>query len=271
MARLIGKYEIQGEIGKGGFGQVYVARDPVVNRKVAIKLLISTEDPDILGRFRDEAASAGRLRHKNVVTIYDYGEHEGVPFLVMEYLEGRTLEQILRSAEKISLLQKMQIMAQAADGLHCAHQNGIVHRDVKPSNIMVLGDGTVKIMDFGIARALQDDTRRTRTGLLIGTLSYMCPEQFQCGIADAQADIWAYGVIYYELVTGVHPFQAPDPATLMYRITNVDPPAVQALLPGCPSALVDILNKALGERSGSALSGTSKICSSMPNRKSSSI
>jgi serine/threonine protein kinase len=249
MAKRIGKYEIQGEIGKGGFGHVYVALDPVVNRQVAIKVLISAEDPDILARFRAEAEAAGRLRHKNVVTVYDYGEVEGVPYLVMEYLEGDTLQQLMQGPRKLSLLEKISIMTQAADGLQCAHQNGIIHRDVKPSNIMVLRDGSVKIMDFGIARALQSDTtRRTRTGFLIGTMSYMCPEQFQNGTVDALCDIWAYGVIYYELVTGVHPFQAADPATLMYRINNVEPPPVLTLLPECPEALAAVLQKTLAKQ-----------------------
>ena len=248
MTKRIGKYEIQGEIGKGGFGHVYCALDPVVNRQVAIKVLISAEDPDVLGRFRAEAAAAGGLRHKNVVTIYDYGEQDGIPYLVMEYLQGETLQQFLQGGRRLSLLEKLDIMSQTAEGLHCAHQNGIIHRDVKPSNVMVLRDGTVKIMDFGIARALQSDTtRRTRTGFLIGTLSYMCPEQFQGGTADALADIWAYGVIYYELVTGVHPFQASDPATLMYRINSVEPQPILTLLPECPPALAAVIHKSLAK------------------------
>src|SRR5258706_10419342 len=129
----IGKYEIRGELGRGGFGHVYVALDPIVNRLVAIKVLISADDPEILSRFRSEAAAAGRLHHKNIVTIYDYGEQDGLPYLVMEYLEGQTIQQIVQTpgARQLSLLEKMDIMSQAAEGLHCAHQNGIVHRDVK--------------------------------------------------------------------------------------------------------------------------------------------
>lgn len=248
MTDRIGKYEVRGEIGHGGFGHVYVARDPLVNRLVAIKVLISAEDREVLGRFRAEAAAAGRLHHKNIVTIYDYGEQDGLPYLVMEYLEGRTIQQILQTsgARELSLLEKLDVMSQAAEGLHCAHQNGIVHRDVKPSNIMVLRDGSVKILDFGIARVVHSDTtRRTRTGFLIGTLAYMCPEQFLGEQVDARADIWAYGVIFYELLGGVHPFQANDPASLMYRINNVEPAAISALAPDCPEALAAVLRRAL--------------------------
>jgi serine/threonine-protein kinase len=177
MIERIGKYEIQAELGRGGFGRVYRAHDPGVNRLVAIKVLTSEGDPDLLGRFRAEAGTTGNLIHKNIVTVYDYGEHNGMPYLVMELLEGQNFYQIIHTGKPFSLLEKVGMMSQVAEGLHAAHLRGVVHRDVKPSNIMLLPDGNVKIMDFGIARVMgQSTTRRTRKGDLLGTILYMAPE-----------------------------------------------------------------------------------------------
>ena len=175
MLQKISKYEIRGELGKGGFGQVYLGFDPDMARLVAIKVLSSAE-PSLVARFRTEAMAAGNLHHKNLVTIHEFGEDQGVFFLVMEYLEGRDLQRVMGEPDTLTLVDKIRIMSQVAEGLQCAHQNGIVHRDVKPSNIMLLNDGTVKLMDFGIARLTRDDsTRLTQSGFLIGTISYMAP------------------------------------------------------------------------------------------------
>src|SRR5215510_7348372 len=159
----IGRYKIEGLIGRGGFGRVYRAFDPNVNRTVAIKVLHIESDLDeeqLLTRFRAEAKTTGTLFHKNVVTVYEYGEQDGLPYLVMEYLQGRDLEYILEKQEPLKLAEKVSLMQQAGEGLQYAHSKGIVHRDVKPGNIMVLHDGTVKLMDFGIARLLQDHGTR---------------------------------------------------------------------------------------------------------------
>ncbi len=174
----IGRYKVQEELGRGGFGRVYRAYDPTVGRPVAIKILTDVS-ADTQTRFRNEAMVAGNLRHKNIVTVYEYGSYEGLPFLAMEYLEGEDLHHILASHKPLTLLEKCAIMSQVADGLCYAHANGVVHRDMKPANIMVLRDGTVKIMDFGIARltSTPDATRLTQQGYLIGTLRYMAPEQ----------------------------------------------------------------------------------------------
>src|SRR5215467_6644340 len=147
----IGRYQIVGELGCGGFGRVYRGYDPTVGRPVAIKILTQVSE-DNRTRFRNEAVVAGNLGHKNIVTVYEYGTHGDLPFLAMEYLEGRDLHQIIASHQSLSLLKKCNIMSEVAEGLHCAHQSGVVHRDMKPGNIMVLADGSVKIMDFGIAR-----------------------------------------------------------------------------------------------------------------------
>ena len=242
----IGRYQVLGELGRGGFGCVYRAFDASVGRQVAIKVL-TAGGADVLRRFRNEAQVAGNLRHENVVTVYEYGEYEGQPFLAMEYLEGEDVHHILTSHKPLSLLEKCNIMSQVAEGLECAHRNGVVHRDVKPANIMVRADGRVKIMDFGIARVTQgrDATRLTQEGWVVGTLLYMAPEQFAGGEVDPLCDIFAYGVVYYELLTGMHPFQAPDSRALMFKISFEDPPSIRSIVPDCPEALERVIMRIL--------------------------
>jgi len=247
-SRQIGKYQIQAELGRGGFGSVYRAYDPTVGRLVAIKVLTTAGDQNLLTRFKNEAAAAGNLRHKNIVTIYDFGDQEGLPYIVMEFLEGEDLQHIISRNKPLTLLEKVSIMLQVADGLHCAHRSGIVHRDVKPGNIRLLPDGTVKIMDFGIARLVAEGsggTRLTRQGYVIGTLPYMAPEQLHGNEVDFLCDIFAYGVTYYELLSGKHPFHGSDPRAVFYRITNEDPDRIRNLVPECPEALEAILHRTL--------------------------
>jgi serine/threonine protein kinase len=244
----IGKYVIQEELGKGGFGTVYRAWDPTVNRAVAIKVLKVQDDNELLTRFRNEAAATGKLHHRNIVTIHDFGEHNGTPYMVMQLLDGHTLQDVIAGRKPATLVQKMDFMAQVAEGLHHAHQHGIVHRDVKPSNIMIMPDDSVQIMDFGIARLASDATSRlTQQGSVIGTVLYMAPEQLQGSNTDYRADIWAYGVIYYELLTGKSPFAAPDLRTVFYRIVNDDPPPMRSLNPDIPEDLEHVISRALAK------------------------
>jgi serine/threonine-protein kinase len=241
----IDKYEIKEEIGHGGFGTVYRAFDPGVGRPVAIKVLTAGGDPELLARFRNEATAAGNLHHPNIVTIYEFGEYQGLPYLVMELLTGHDLQKSI-NAGQLSLYEKVGIMQQVARGVHYAHEHGVVHRDIKPANIMVLTDGTVKIMDFGIARLTQGDvTRQTRTGYLVGTVHFMSPEQIQDARVDALCDVWAFGVVYYELLTGQLPFRAADQVSLMYKIVNTEPARLRTLVPSCPEALENIVHRAL--------------------------
>lgn len=243
----IGKYEILQELGHGGFAHVYLGYDPSIPRKVAIKRLSAGGDASQVSRFRVEAEAAGSLTHVNIVTIYDFGEDNGTFFLVMQYLEGRDLQKVMRSSE-LTLLDKMRIMTQIANGLQCAHQHGIVHRDVKPANIMVLPDGTVKIMDFGIARMAESSERLTQTGFVVGTIYYMAPEQLTPGMeADARADIWAFGAMYYELLAGRHPFQDPDLQKVANLIKYSDPVPIQNVCPECPEALAAVLARLLNK------------------------
>src|SRR5215831_18864194 len=245
--KCLGKYEIQAQLGRGGFGTVYRAFDPTVGRLVAVKVLASEGGKDLVTRFRNEAMAAGNLRHENIVTIYEFGEDKGVRFIAMEYLEGEDLQQVLASGKPLTLLEKVSIMTQAAAGLDCAHRHGVVHRDVKPANIRILPDGIVKIMDFGIARLMRDSgvARLTRQGHVLGTLLYMAPEQVMSSQSDALCDIFAFGVTFYELLTGRHPFQDEDPRSVFYKITSEDPELIHHLVPNCPETLDHVIRRAL--------------------------
>jgi predicted Ser/Thr protein kinase len=254
----IGRYEITGTIGSGGSGQVYSAFDRTVGRVVAIKVLNAPGDPDLVRRFQAEAKTVANLHHKNIVTVHEYGEENGVPYLVMEYLKGTTLQELIRQGS-LSLLEKLEIMSEVAEGLQYAHERGITHRDVKPANIMQLTDGAVKIMDFGIARfAAEGATRLTQTGLLIGSIMYMAPEQFS-GTADALTDVFGYGVTFYELLTGSNPFSAKDPVGIIFKIANTDPPPVSSTVPECPHALDRILARTLAREREARYSSLSDV------------
>ncbi len=247
--RQIGRYKVIKEIGRGGFGRVYHALDPSVGRHVAVKVLTESS-PDLLTRFRNEAIVAGNLRHENIVTVYEYGEHEGSPFLAMEFLEGETLQQIIGSHKPLTLLEKCNIMSQVAEGLACAHESRVIHRDVKPANIMVLPGGRVKIMDFGIAKLLRNEetTRLTQEGFVIGTLLYMSPEQLKgTPDVDALCDIYSYGVIFFEFVAGRHPFQAADTQSLMYKAAFEEPPPIRKFVADFPDSLQVVISRTLAK------------------------
>jgi len=247
MIKSIGEFEIHSELGRGGMGCVYRAHDPRVGRDVAIKVLSNEGDEDLLARFRSEAGTTAKLNHKNIVTIYAYGEQDGMPYIVMELLEGQDLGKLMKSPQPLPLMEKVRILHQVAEGLSYAHENKIIHRDIKPGNIMLLPDGTVKILDFGIARVTgSNSTRRTQQGYFLGTVAYMAPEQFKLGLdADRLVDIFAYGDVAYQLITGEHPFGLGDPGALMYRITTVEPKPIRDLAPDCPEALSSIIHQLL--------------------------
>jgi serine/threonine protein kinase len=242
----IGRYEILRELGRGGFGRVYLANDPLMKCEVAIKVMSNADDPEMLARFRDEAASARKLRHESIVTIYDVGDERGVPYIVMEYLQGMDLQKIRDQNVRLSLVEKVRILSQTAAGLQVAHENGIIHRDVKPANIMVLKDGSVKIMDFGIARFNGEGaTRHTRTGVLVGTLQYIPPEQFEGHPVDPMADLWAFGVIAYQMFSGRNPFEAAETMQVIYNITSLPIPELHQLNPEVPEDLCQLVRKLL--------------------------
>jgi hypothetical protein len=257
--KFIGKYKVEEEIGSGGFGRVYSAHDPGFNRTVAIKVMSAPGDPDLVQRFRTEATTVANLHHKNIVTVHDSGVQDGAPYLVMEYLKGTNLQDLIRE-NSLSLLQKIEIMSEVANGLQCAHELGIIHRDVKPANIMRLASGAVKIMDFGIARIATEATSNlTKTGFIIGTLAYMSPEQFNGSAADAQCDIFAFGVTFYELLTGKNPFASPNTGETITRIITIEPPPVSSVVPGCPEGLDRILKNTLAKSREARYSSLSDV------------
>lgn len=219
----IGKYDILREIGRGGMGKVYGAIDPTIGRMVAIKQVtaVVSDDPELLKRFYREAQSTGKLQHPNIVTLHDLGEQDGIPYLVMEYLEGDSLERIIHERRPYTVAEKLHIIIQVCEGLAYAHERQIIHRDIKPGNIVVLNEGGVKIVDFGIA---QFGTERfTRTGQVVGSLYYMSPEQLQDADIDVRSDIYSTGIVLFEFLSGSLPFRGKDPASTMAKILHDTP------------------------------------------------
>jgi eukaryotic-like serine/threonine-protein kinase len=241
----LGKYEVLGELGHGAMGVVYRARDPFINRLVALKTITTgvADDPAMLQRFYREAQSAGGLQHPNIVTIYDMGEAGALPYIAMELVEGENLDQVIARRSALPITLKVVYAQQACRAFDYAHKRGIVHRDIKPGNVMVNKDGTVKVVDFGIARVLE--TSRTQTGMLIGTFAYMSPEQYHGEHADERSDIWSFGVLFYELLCYQKPFVGPTPASLMHNICNEEPAPLRKVLPECPAELEQAVSKML--------------------------
>ena len=243
----IGKYDVIEVLGKGGMGVVYKAMDNLIERIVAIKMMTGgfAENPDLLKRFYREAKSTGMLQHPNIVIVYDLGDHEGNPYLVMEFLDGEPLDKIIASHREISIVEKLGYIMQACNGLGYAHGRGIVHRDIKPANLMVLRDGNCKIVDFGIARI--GDNSMTRTGQVVGTITYMSPEQINAQVVDGRTDIFSCGVMLYELLTGVVPFDGKDTASTLLKIIHEPPPPLKNYLQNFPPDLENVIHKALAK------------------------
>ena len=241
----LGKYLIQRELGRGAGGVVYRARDPIINRLVALKTITTglAEYPDLLQRFYQEAQSAGGLQHPNIVTIYDLGDADGIPYIAMELLEGESLDQLISRRAPLPVPLKLTYALQACRALDYAHKRGIIHRDIKPDNVMLTRDGTVKVVDFGIARVLE--TSKTQTGMLLGTFAYMSPEQYHGEHADARSDIWSFGVLLYELLAYQRPFKGSTPASLMHGICQQEPTPLHDVAPECPEALEKVIQRVL--------------------------
>jgi hypothetical protein len=220
----IGRYLITGRIGRGGMGMVYRGLDPALEREVAVKTLVAegSFDPESRRRFEVEAKAAARLQHPNIVTVHELGEDRGILFIAMEMLPGADLDSLLKSGETLPLPEKLDIVAQVCRGLAFAHERGIVHRDIKPSNVRLLDDGTAKIMDFGIAK-LGASHHITKTGMMVGTVHYMSPEQVRGSPLDGRSDVFSAGVILYELLAGERPFRGDDVTQILYKIVNEEP------------------------------------------------
>src|SRR3954447_14536157 len=256
----IGKYEVVGLLGKGGMGVVYKANDPLLGRAVAIKMMTTldyVDNPELLQRFYREAQSTGNLHHRNIVTVYELGDHDGSPYLVMEYLEGETLDAIINAKRPLTLLDRINFIVEVCDGLAYAHERSVVHRDIKPGNIMVLKNGDVKIVDFGIAHI--GNRTVTRTGQLLGSLPYMSPEQISGKQVDARTDIFSLGVVFYQLLTSQLPFEGETPAATLLKIMHDRPQPLAEFDPTLPTELDEILLRALAKDREERYSGAQDL------------
>ena len=238
-------YRIIDKLGEGGMGVVYKAQDTRLERMVALKFLPVelASAPAAKQRFLNEARAASALNHPNVTVVYDVGEAESRPFIAVEYVEGETLKARLRS-EPLTMEQVKAVALQIAEGLNAAHGKGIVHRDIKPDNILITRDGTVKIMDFGIAK-LRGDADMTQTGMTLGTLSYMSPEQVLGDVVDHRSDIWSFGVVLYEMLARELPFHRDREAAVLYEILNREPTPIEFHRPEAPQVLRSLIQQML--------------------------
>ena len=247
---LCGRYVLISELGRGTSGVVYKAHDPKLDRLVALKILrpelVSLEESGVSlkQRFHQEAVAAGRLTHPAIVAVHDVGEAEGRPFMVMEYSEGGTLADLLLGGRPLPLADAVTIVVQVCAALDYAHRHGVVHRDIKPRNILV-GPGVTKVTDFGTARIL--GASHTQTGTMLGTPAYMSPEMVRGQAADPRSDLFSVGVVLYETLTGINPFNAADLAAVLYRIVNTDMPSVRRHNAELPLALDRVLRRALAK------------------------
>jgi serine/threonine protein kinase len=255
--QMIGPYEITAQIGAGGMGEVYRARDPRLGRDVAIKVLPASfsADPDRLQRFAQEARAAAALNHPNILAIYDIGESKDAPYVVSELLEGETVRERLR-AGALSTRRAIDYGLQIARGLAAAHDKGIVHRDLKPENLFITADGRVKILDFGLAKLTRPEGTQasaeaptlqvaTDPGLVMGTVGYMSPEQVRGKPADQRSDLFAFGAILYEMISGKRAFHGETPADTMSAILKEDPPELSETARNVPPALERIVRHCL--------------------------
>lgn len=240
-----GRYEIIKSIGEGGMANVYVGFDTILNRKVAIKVLRGdlATDEKFVRRFQREALSASSLSHPNIVEMYDVGEDEGTYYIIMEYIEGKTLKQLIKKRGSITLSEAIDIMLQLTDGIAQAHDSYIIHRDLKPQNVMIKDDGTVKITDFGIAVAL-NSTQLTQTNSVMGSVHYIPPEQASGKGSTIRSDIYAMGILFYELLTGSLPFRGDNAVEIALKQMHDPIPSVRKKNPSIPQSVENIILKA---------------------------
>jgi serine/threonine protein kinase len=247
----VGRYEIVDELGRGGMGVVYRANDPIIGRIVALKTVrLSSEGAgishaELLERFQNEARAAGRLTHPNIVVVYDAGEDHGLYYITMELIDGKSLQAVLENGRKLTIQRIVPIIEQVCSALEFAHRRGVVHRDIKPANIMLNREDHVKITDFGTAKILQYGTQQKTNA--IGTPGYMSPEQIKGRGIDGRSDIFALGVMLYEMTTGQRPFQGEDVASVLYKILNQEPPPPHKVEPSIPPGVSSTIMKALSK------------------------
>jgi serine/threonine-protein kinase len=247
---MLGRYQIEKELGKGAMGVVYMGRDPKINRVVAIKTMALSQEfdedeiADVKERFFREAETAGRLNHPHIVTMFDAGEEHDLAYIAMEFLKGKDLVAYTKPANLMPLPRVISIVARVAEALSYAHENNVVHRDIKPANVMYEPESDqVKVTDFGIARIT--DSSKTKTGMVLGTPSYMSPEQLAGKKIDGRSDLFSLGVTLYQMSCGKLPFEGDSMAQLMFRIANEAHPDIRTVNPALPDCLVAVIDKTL--------------------------
>lgn len=259
----VGNYEILRELGRGGMGVVYKAHETSLNRMVALKVLPAhlAVDEQFLGRFNREARAVAALNHPNIVTVYAVGEDRGTHFIAMEYVKGVTVAQMMRQSGPLHPDRALQIILDAAEALDLAHKRGIVHRDIKPQNVMIDEAGRVKVMDFGLARAVASESNLTADGALLGTPMYMSPEQCEGRPADHRSDIYSLGVVLYEMLTGTSPFTANTPLAIMRQIVDRPFPDIRQTSTMVPDSVAAIVNKMVAREPGQRYQSSAALCS----------
>ncbi len=266
MLSRLGKFEIIRLLAQGSMGEVYVGWDPTIGREVAIKVIHTSAGmgPEARERFATEARAAGALNHPNIVTVHELGEEQGVLYLAMELVRGEDLATLIR-AETLSPRDTLEVLAQICDGLAVAHRHQILHRDIKPSNIRVVWDGKLlqaKLLDFGVAKVINSDT--TDEGTVFGTVNYMAPEYLQSGRPDARSDLFAIGVILYEALAGVPPFDGPSPGSVIYRLLHEQPaPLPVTAIQGISRDVQSLLNQALAKDPGSRFQSAEELAGNL--------
>ncbi len=245
----IGKYDLVAKIGGGGFGTVYEGFDPLIQRKVAIKTC-EVGSPEMRARTFQEAQLAGRLQHPNITTVYEFGIEDDVPYIVQEFLTGADLDKVIATGTPLPMGEKLKILLGITLGLDYAHRAGVIHRDIKPSNIRVLEGNAIKIMDFGIAKAQNEDSEITKRGMAVGSAGYMSPEQICGDPVDHRADIFSFGVLAYELLSGKKAFRNDNLFKLLETIVKEEPEPLAVAAPDVPAALAAIVHRAMEKDPG---------------------
>jgi tRNA A-37 threonylcarbamoyl transferase component Bud32 len=258
---MLGRYQVEKELGKGAMGVVYLGKDPKIGRVVAIKTMALSQEfegeelDDARERFFREAETAGRLQHQNIVTIFDAGEEHDLAYIAMEFLKGKDLADVTKDGHLLPIPKVLSIVARVAEALAYAHKQNVVHRDIKPANIMYeIDSDTVKVTDFGIARIT--DSSKTKTGLVLGTPSFMSPEQIAGKKVDGRSDLYSLGVMLFQMLAGVLPFRGDSMAELMYKIANEEAPDIRIIRKELSARLAEVVALSLAKKSGTCATRT---------------